>query len=172
VTGPVDLAAQLHASVEAAWKAAHQFRSEIPDDVRLEILSSAIRTDAVPGRVAALRFLSDYPDDALALLPDLVWLSVSHAWAGRVRETIARIPGDSLFPRLDVLIAAALDTADEEPDAYDDYRRHAELLEHVAAWDTLRAVTERALTSADPDVHEVGDSYLAKYGHLWSGAAS
>jgi hypothetical protein len=71
---------------------------------------------------------------------------------------------DRLIPAMKQLVPPLLETAD-----YDDYRRLAELLAHVNAWELLGELTRRALASADPDTREVGDDFTSSYGPLWQG---
>ena len=52
----------------------------------------------------------------------------------------------SLIPAIQQLVPPLLDTAD-----WDAYRRLAELVAHVGAWQSLGELARRALSSADPD---------------------
>jgi hypothetical protein len=115
-------------------------------------------------QAAALRFLADfgYVGDHIELLPKLIELAQSHRWAGYARQAIGAARRDRLLPALQQLVPPLLDTAD-----CDDYRRLAELLAHVKAWEILGELTRRVLASADPDMREVGEDFTSSYGPLW-----
>ncbi len=128
---------------------------------RVEILTAALGPGSPEVR-AALDFLSVFPDDTLTLLPQLVEHALSHRWAGFAREAIGAAPYRLTHPALKEIVLPRLDSADD-----DEYRRFAELLAHVEAWDLLRQLTKRALASDDPDIREVGDDFTEAYGPLW-----
>ncbi|MFF7212067.1 hypothetical protein ACFZAU_16275 [Streptomyces sp. NPDC008238] len=110
-------------------------------------------------RGAALDFLRSFSGDGLALLPQLIELSMSHGWATEARQAVDGIPRDTLLPALDPLITAQLDSADE-----DDYRRLAELLACIRAWPLLQQLLRHAQASEDSDIREVADDFTAEYG--------
>ncbi|MCY0932454.1 hypothetical protein OTB20_41220 [Streptomyces sp. H27-H1] len=111
---------------------------------------------------AALDFLAALPDDAPALLGDLVGLSLSHGWALTARQAIDRIPHNHLVPLLEPLILERLDSADD-----DEYRRLAELLAHIEAWNLLGQLVHCALDTDDPATHEVAEDFTQSYGPMW-----
>ncbi|MFE2330254.1 hypothetical protein ACFXD5_41205 [Streptomyces sp. NPDC059385] len=111
---------------------------------------------------AAFDFLSELSDDGLALLPELVGWSTSHRWALAARQAIDRIPRDHLIPLLEPLILNQLDTADD-----DEYRRFAELLAHIGAWDLLGWLVTQAQSSDDPHTQEVAGDFTEWYGPMW-----
>jgi hypothetical protein len=111
---------------------------------------------------AALHFLSMLPADSLELLPQMVQLALSDRWALYARRAIDRAPRDRLHPALNDIILPRLSSADE-----DEYRRFAELLSHVEAWDLLPQLTQRALASDDPYTREVAEDFIEWYGPMW-----
>ncbi|MFJ3176597.1 hypothetical protein ACIPJK_38460 [Streptomyces roseus] len=111
---------------------------------------------------AAFDFLSVLSDDGPALLPELVGWSTSHRWALAARQAIDRIPRDPLIPLLEPLILNQLDTADD-----DEYRRFAELLAHIEAWDLLGRLVTQAQSSDDPHTQEVAADFTEWYGPMW-----
>lgn len=119
-----------------------------------------------PEQAAALRFLAATPgfvSDHMELLPKLIELATqSHRWATYARQAIGAARRDRLIPAIRQLVPPLLDTAD-----CDDYRRLADLLAHVEAWEILGELTRRALASADPDMREVGEDFTRSYGPLW-----
>lgn len=129
---------------------------------RLEILAEALNGSGWD-RAAAMNFLAVLGlHDTLELLPQLVELALSHRWAGRARQAIGSARRDRLIPALEEIVLPRLGSAD-----WDEYRRLAELLAHVEAWDILRQLTQRALTSDDLDTREVGEDFTTQYGPLW-----
>ncbi|MFD5268802.1 hypothetical protein [Streptomyces sp. NPDC058335] len=130
---------------------------------RPAILKAALTAGAGPWQQgAALDFLAALPDDVPALLGDLVDLSLSHGWALAALQAIDHIPHDELLPLLEPLIWEQLDSADN-----DEYRRFAELLAHIEAWELLGQLVSRALDTADPDTHEVAEDFTQSYGPVW-----
>jgi hypothetical protein len=130
---------------------------------RPEILKAALAAGAGAWHQrTALDFLAVLWDDGLSLLPELVELSTSHRWALAARQAIDRIPRDRLLPSLEPLILDRLDSAD-----YDEYRRFAQLLAHVAAWELLGQLAARGLASNDPDTREAAQDFTKAYGPMW-----
>ncbi len=105
-------------------------------------------------RSVALEFLAGFPDDVPELLDRLIPLSISHGWAGAVRAalTVPYRMGD--LPGLDRDVLARLDAADD-----DEFRRLAELLDHLRAWTALAELVERAAGSPDPNIRAVADDF-------------
>jgi hypothetical protein len=150
---------------EAQAHRAFQLRSRVPETRRL--LARQLRQADPSGRNAALSLAAANDALALAVLDDLLWLSVSHGWAGKVRDVLTKIPAAILFPLLEEKVPVLLREAmavEREP--YDDFRRFAELLEHVRCWKGLGALVELAEQSTDSDVREVAADY-ARYTPLW-----
>jgi hypothetical protein len=150
----------------AALVAAEQQRSRR----RAEFYQHArARTDTIASALAgsvwdqgvALEFLAALPDDVPAMLDRLIELSLSHRWALAARQAIAPAWRAGRLPDLPPKVFARLNRADD-----DEYRRLAELLEHLQAWDALRELVKRARTSADPDIREIADDYAGPNGHL------
>ena len=98
----------------------------------------------------------------MELLPRLVDLAQSHPWAGYARQAIGAARREQIIPALQQLVPALLETTD-----YDSYRRLAELLAHIRAWQTLGELCQRALASDDADIREVGEDFTSSYGSLW-----
>ncbi|MFV5998755.1 hypothetical protein ACNPQM_42110 [Streptomyces sp. NPDC056231] len=111
---------------------------------------------------AALDFLAALSADGPALLPELVGWSTSHDWALAARQAIVQIPRDQLLPLLEPLIMDQLDSADD-----DEYRRFAELLAHIEAWELLGRLVARALTTDNPHIREVAVDFTESYGPMW-----
>jgi hypothetical protein len=111
---------------------------------------------------AALDFLAALSADGPALLPELVGWSTSHGWALAARQAIDKVSRDRLLPLLEPLILDRLDSADD-----DEYRRLAELLAHVEAWELLGQLAARALTSDDPHTREVAKDFTESHGPMW-----
>lgn len=111
---------------------------------------------------AALDFLAALSADGSAVLPELVAWSTSHRWALAARQAIDRIPRDRLLPQLEPLILDRLDSADD-----DEYRRIAELLAHIKAWELLGQLAARGLTSDDPHTREAAEDFMESYGPMW-----
>ncbi|GIE85766.1 hypothetical protein [Actinoplanes regularis] len=102
----------------------------------------------------ALEFLAVLPEDVPAVLDRLIELSLSHGWALAARQAIAPAWRTGRLGELPQKVMALLDHADE-----DEYRRLAELLDHIQARDVLRELVNRAKTSADPDIREVAEDF-------------
>ncbi|MFE5796523.1 hypothetical protein ACFQ8C_28635 [Streptomyces sp. NPDC056503] len=130
---------------------------------RTEVLRAALATEAGAwNQGAVLDFLAALPDDAPALLPELVGWSTSPQWALAARHVIDRVPRDRLLPALEPLVLDRLDSADG-----DDYQRFAELLVHVGAWELLGRLVTRALTTDDPHILDIADDLTESYGPMW-----
>ncbi|MFB6839887.1 hypothetical protein [Streptomyces sp. NPDC056361] len=130
---------------------------------RPDILKAALAAGSGPWqRGAALDFLTELSDDVPALLGDLVGLCLSHGWALAARQAIDSIPHDELLPLLEPLVMERLGSADD-----DEYRRLAELLAHVQAWELLSRLVGRALDTDDPDTHEVAEDFTEWHGPMW-----
>ncbi|MFB7600041.1 hypothetical protein [Streptomyces sp. NPDC056160] len=130
---------------------------------RPEVLKAALAGGAGAwDQGAALDFLAALSADGPTLLPELVGWSTSHRWALAARQAIDQIPRHQLLPLLEPLILDQLDTADD-----DEYRRFAELLAHVEAWELLGQLVARALTTNDPHTHEVAEDFTESYGPMW-----
>lgn len=127
---------------------------------RPEILKVAL-ADGKWEQATALSYLATFYDDSLELLPQLVGLSQTHAFALSARQAIDRIPRDRLWPLLEPLVSAELDAVDA-----DDYRRIAELLAHIQAWPLLEQLIHRARTIDDPDMLELAEDF-DRYGPTW-----
>lgn len=137
--------AQEHARVRAEF---HQ-RAAAPANV----LGRALANHGWD-RSTALEFLADFSDDVPVLLDQLLDISLSHGWALAARQAIDSAWRAGLVPELPEKVLAMLDRADG-----DEYRRLAELLEHVQAWKALNELVRRAAASADPEIAEVAGDF-------------
>ncbi len=112
---------------------------------------ATILARALSGRAteqaAALRFVAaGFINDHMELVPKLMELATqSHRWAAYARQAFGAARRDRLIPVIRELVPPLLNTAD-----CDDYRRMAELLAHIQAWELLGQLSRRALASADP----------------------
>lgn len=125
---------------------------------RVEVVRRNLHGDT---RRAALDYLRTAPDDALALLPELVDMALSQRTAGWAREVLDGIRPAKLFPALAEAIPPLLDKADTDRHGGEDYRRLAELLHHVRAGELLARLVARAAASDDYDTREVAEDYAA-----------
>lgn len=129
---------------------------------RTRVLKRAL--DGTPWQQAtALSFLRDFPADSLALLPQLVELTLSHRWALAARQAIDRIPRDRLWPVLTPVLGAKMATTDP-----DDLRRLAELLAHINALPLLEKLIARACRIDDPEARELADDFTDQYRLFWT----
>jgi hypothetical protein len=149
---------KLWADVVAAEKQLVQARFQFNErsHARKEQLREALEGASKSDRRAALAFLEVFPEDVPDLLDRLFDISLSPGWALATRRAIARGPAELVTPALRQLVERQL--ADPETDA-DDYRRIAELLDHVNHADTLAHLANTANQSADPEIREVGTDY-------------
>lgn len=116
---------------------------------RTEVITTAL-AGSVWDQGTALAFLAALPDDVPAVLDRLIELSLSHRWALAARQAITPAWRAGRLAELPQKAIARLEDADD-----DEYRRLAELLEHVHAHDALRELVKRAKTSDDPHIREV-----------------
>ena len=146
---------QLWAALVAAERERSRRRAEFFHHARArtDTIASALAGNAWDQSVA-LAFLAALPDDVPAVFDRLLELSLSHAWAFAARQAIAPAWRAGGLAELPQKVISRLDHADA-----DEYRRLAELLEHIQARDTLRELVRRAKASADPQVREVADDF-------------
>jgi hypothetical protein len=100
----------------------------------------------------ALAYLD--PGFTLDLLEDVLDRAESPRDAGLAKQVLGRLPRATLAQPLHDAVARRLDRADD-----DQYRRLAELLRHLGFTDTLQALVDRALQSADGNIREVGEDF-------------
>lgn len=117
-------------------------------------------------RGTASAYLRYVPDDALELLPEIMWLATDLGLAHEVRDSLMWISRKQLSPRLVALLPRLLDEADTDIAPYDLYRCYAEMLAHVQTWEPLRMLVDRALISPDEDIREVGGIFMRLHGPL------
>jgi len=88
------------------------------------------------------------------LLPDLVYLSLDHGSAGRVRQIIAALPRDWVLAHIEDV--AEVHLRDDDDDAY---RRILELYA-VLDEDLKRKLARRAAEHANEHIREAGEDFL------------
>jgi hypothetical protein len=88
------------------------------------------------------------------LAPELVELSVSHANADIIRQILGRVARSELEEVIGPIVNNRLGQADD-----DEYRRLAELLDHLGMGKSLALLVTSANRSADPDIREVGEDF-------------
>jgi len=125
---------------------------------RTEILSSALTSASNWDRASALTFLRSFPEDVPALLPEILNLAMSHRWASEAREAVAAGPRNDVIDRLRSQITSRLPGSDA-----DDYRRLAEVLVRVEAWDLLAELIRSALDHAEEDFTEIASDFSSVY---------
>ncbi|MFE2069017.1 hypothetical protein ACFXDH_42720 [Streptomyces sp. NPDC059467] len=117
-----------------------------------------------PYRSEALEILRGHPQYLDGpLLRQVMDLCLSHRWCGQAREVAVRTPGRVVAEHLADIVRDLLDADDADEDAYDTYRRLAEALEEMRAWDVLAVLVRRASAHASADVREVADDFLAVF---------
>ena len=109
-------------------------------------------------RIAAMRALAHMDQGiTLQVLPELVDIAAhSHRDALLARQAIGRLPYEAVARRLSDVVMPRLPTADD-----DEYRRLAELLDHLGLYDLLRTLVDAALASDDVNTREVGEDFRA-----------
>lgn len=125
---------------------------------RTEVLSNALASESNWDRTSALVFLRSFPEDVPVLLPAILDLAISTRWAPYAREAIAAAPRGEVIHALRSEIPPRLPRSDA-----DAYRRLAEVLVAVAAWDTLADLIRSASTrqNEDEDYLEVASDFSA-----------
>jgi hypothetical protein len=102
-------------------------------------------------RWLALTILLHLETDFIAdVIEPLVAVSVSHRYARLTREVLGRLPYDHAAELVAPVVLSRLDDADD-----DEYRRLAELLDHLGLYDALGQLCLRAAGSDDPHIKEV-----------------
>jgi hypothetical protein len=108
-------------------------------------------------RIAALYILRLIEDEyTVALINDLVDVSLSESAMLYARETLGRLPHTDLEHLVPAAVWQLLETEDDT----DAYQRLAELLSHLGLNDALRELCQRALASDDPVTRRVGEEYM------------
>ncbi len=103
--------------------------------------------------VLYLMLLAD-TDLCLALLPEVFGEVFNTRVTLLVREVLGRLPRKTLEAELLPLIDKQMLTAE-----YDEFRRMAELLEHLGLSEALRALVQRGSESDDPDIRDAATDY-------------
>ncbi|MFJ1753636.1 hypothetical protein [Kitasatospora sp. NPDC088134] len=160
MTSPSDQ--ELWAAVVSARRELNRVQAEFYQNATdsTGVLRDALRERGW-GQTTALRHLDGLSRDTLDLLPELVCLVISdrtHRWAV---EAIDHISHDKLMPALTPLVRQHLDSED----AYE-YGCLASLAARIQAWPLLQEIVQRALSSADPEIRELGRFYAERYDFL------
>ncbi|MEU9112227.1 hypothetical protein AB0D04_10620 [Streptomyces sp. NPDC048483] len=143
----------------AAEREVARCRAEVyQSSSRIEMLTSALRGSSSWDRSAAMTFLRLFPGDVLKLLEELVEYSLSQGWAADAREVIRAARNDGILGKLNEIVLDLLAEADS-----DDYLRLADMLAYVGAWETLSKLVDRACSSNDPEIREVGQDFRESY---------
>jgi hypothetical protein len=160
VTNPSDQ--ELWAAVVAARRELHRVQAEFYQEATdsVSVLREALR-DGGWGRTTALRYLDGLSRDTLPLVPELVNLVLSDGTHGWACEAIEHLPHEKLIPELAPLVRQHLDVEDEY-----EYWRLGGLLARIQAWPLLAELTQRALSSEDPQIREAGQFYAEEYDFL------
>jgi hypothetical protein len=143
-------------ALDALWEAKVVLESDYP--VTLERLRRELHGS---DRLTALYILRIMEHEyTVALINDLVQVSLSESAMFRVRETLGRLAHTDL----ERLVPAAVWQVLEEEDDADAYHRLAGLLSHLGLTDALRELSQRALASDDPETQGVGEEYMPQPG--------
>ncbi|MFD5539620.1 hypothetical protein ACFWIJ_17795 [Streptomyces sp. NPDC127079] len=136
-----------------------------------------LRGASAPGRAlaAALESGSPHWSEALEILRShpqyldgpllrrVMGLCLSHRWCGQAREVAVQAPEGVVAEHLPDAVRDLLDVDDADDYADDTYRRLAEALEEMRAWNVLAVLVRRASAHPSADVREVADDYLAVF---------
>ncbi len=93
-------------------------------------------------------------DLCLALLPEIFGEVFRIRRTLQVRQVLGRLPRKTLKAELPPLVDQQMLTAD-----YDEFRRMAELLEHLGLSEELAALVQRGSESDDPDIRDAATDY-------------
>ncbi|GAA1413056.1 hypothetical protein ACFP71_04655 [Oerskovia paurometabola] len=120
---------------------------------RVERAREVLRTSTKGGGITTLGFLETWPDDVPDLVDEVVGRALIITEALHARRVLAR--------RRDVIVPAVRESVLRRLDGADDFdvRRLAELLDHLADEEGLRALVAIARQSDDPDILEAVDDY-------------
>ena len=122
---------------------------ESPD----ELIASALQDPAQ--RRATLHLLLNLdPTIVLPVLDVLVPLALNDRDAVLVRQVLGRLRHADLSSRLPPSVWPHLEDGDDH-----DWRRSAELLDHLGLFDALNQLCDRAMVSQDAGVQEVGKDF-------------
>jgi hypothetical protein len=88
------------------------------------------------------------------VLPELLQAGLRHRDAVLVREIIGRLPRRVLAIDLPPLIEDRMSTADE-----DEFRRMAELLDHLGLVEALNSIVQQAMEGDDPGIRDAAEDF-------------
>jgi hypothetical protein len=94
------------------------------------------------------------PEQTASVIDQIVPLAASDRDALLVRELLGRLPWHRLRQLVPPVVDMLLDEADDH-----DYRRYAELLDHLGLFDALEELRARASESSDAGIREVSKEY-------------
>lgn len=92
------------------------------------------------------------PEQTALVVDQIVPLAASDRDALLVRQVLGRLPWHRLRQLVPPVVDMLLDEADDH-----DYRRYAELLDHLGLFDALEELRARASESSDPGIREVAE---------------
>jgi hypothetical protein len=98
------------------------------------------------------------PGVTLSAANELLDRALAERTALRVRQSLGAVHHAELERVIAPLVLERLGDPDR-PDADWDYRRYAELLDHLGLSDPLRELQARARMSNDPGMHEIADAF-------------
>ncbi|MFI1920092.1 hypothetical protein [Nocardia sp. NPDC020380] len=143
-----------------------EFSDRVPTSSKIEILKTALSGDDWQQQTALTHLASAWYD-YIELLPQLVDVCTQPTWDLQARQVIDRIPRRELWPALEPLIMARLDTADENQYSY-----LSGILSHVGAQPIQEQLIERARTSDNPKIRKLAHDLTHPYQTPWEKTAS
>lgn len=129
-----------------------RLRSTLEGPRAVEALREALRK--AEGRWALYFLLLADADLVREVLPELIVAGLCHRDALLVRGIVGRLPRSVLQSELPPVIEVRLADADD-----DEFRRLAELLDHLGLDAELAHLVAVARQSEDPDIREVAESF-------------
>jgi hypothetical protein len=125
-------------------------KSAVKDAPRLVIALA----DPVQRRATLVLLALLDPEQTASVIGHIVPLAASDRDALLVRELLGRLPWHRLRQHVPPVVDMLLDEADDH-----DYRRYAELLDHLGLFDALEELRARASESSDAGIREVAEEY-------------
>jgi hypothetical protein len=129
-------------------------------ETRRAALSAALRGDSWQRRTA-LRFLQDFHDDVESLVPELVGLALTDAWAEMARTALLASGRPIVRENIRQCITAQVESADSIT-----ARRLVELLSSVHDWTLLADLVGRWMASDDAELRAVSAECIEDYGSI------
>jgi hypothetical protein len=168
VPGPVPFTAmELHresevsepsASLEDVSRRLRELLHWLSTDAKVAVQDAAgltiALTDPAQRRTTLVLLTLLDPEQTTSVIGQIVPLAASDRDALLVRQLLGRLPWDRLRQLIPPVVDALLDEADDH-----DYRRYAELLDHLGLFDALEELRARASESPDAGIREVSKEY-------------